>query len=400
LKKLELTALPWWLGFFLTVNLFLIPSQDKSPRFTDLIAIGLALWLLVRSHRRGLPALPLAALAVTNVSSLLWTIYAFSAGENSTMVEAARWVLAMPWALTLLICTETEEDRVRFAWGLTIGCAVNAMVVFMQYAGLDSLLKPLGIAIENADRQIFWANFRRLSGLHRQHAATASVTSLIAPASIYLYMRGRAGLWLPLTSLALAAGTLHLTFTRSPAAVIVGVLAVAFVTARQARRSVVLASMLFAVGLPALVVIGPPGGKARWGDSVSLEVNAGERVRATISALEISLENPQGLGVERGRIELVDRTAINATHNAFFQASLHLGLLVSLILTLTLLHMIWRLLDGGEAWTYLASLMALHLFGLFLFEEHLNNPTFIVLVGWLIAVSTQRISLRRSRAGA
>ncbi len=399
MKKLRLSAAPWWLGFFLTVNLFLLPTHDKSPRFTDLIAIGLGFWLLVRAHRRGIPALPLAALSVANLFPLIWTAYAFYTHEGSTLVEAARWLLAAPWALTLLLLTRSEEDRTRFAWGVAIGCAVNAGVVLMQYLGMDALLRPLGIATENADMQTYWAGFRRLSGLHRHHAATASVTSLIVPTTIYLYLRGRAGLWCPLIGLALAAATLHLTFTRSPFGVVVGVIAVAFFTSRQTRRSVILASILFAVGLPALVAVGPPGGKARWEDSLSLEANAGERVLATVAALEISIENPQGLGVERGRDELIDRTAINATHNAFFQASLHLGLLVSLILTLTLLHLIWRLVDGSSAWTYLSSLFALHLFGLFLFEEHLNNPTFVILVGWLIAVSTERLSLRRSPDG-
>jgi hypothetical protein len=394
----RLRSLPWWLGFFLTVNLFLIPSQDKSPRATDLIAVGLGLWLLLRSHRKGLPAMPLAALGITNLFPVMWLGYAIYTKEPATAVEAARWLIALPWGLGLLLLTETREDRAAFAWGIAAGCAVNAGVVFLQYAGFDALLRPLGIAIEDADRQAYWAGFRRFSGLHRHHAATAAVTSLMVPTTLYLYLRSRAGIWLPLVGLALVAGTLHLTFTRSPFVVLVGVMAVAFATARSMRRSVILGGLLLAIGLPILVVVGPPGGKARWEDPLSTEANAGERSLATIAALDISIQNPQGLGVKHGRDELIDRTAIGATHNAFFQVSLQLGLLLSIVLTLSLLHLIWRLLEGGGAWTYLASLMSVHLFGLFLFEEHLNNPTFIILTSWIIAVSARRIGWRRSPA--
>ena len=40
--------------------------------------------------------------------------------------------------------------------------------------------------------------------------------------------------------------------------------------------------------------------------------------------------------------------------------------------------------------SFLLSLLAFHLAGLFLFEEHLNNPTFVVLASWLVAAVTWR----------
>lgn len=389
----------FWLGVLVTVNLFLIPTRDASPRVTDLLGVGLALVLLVRAHRRGLPALPLSALAVANLLPLIWAAYALYTREVSTLVEAARWLLALPWAMSLLVLVEDRDDRGALAWGLAAGCAMNVAVVGMQYFGLNAPLRPLGIAIEDADFQHYWAGNTRLSGLHRHHAATAAVTSLLIPVSAFLYFRRAYGLWLPLVSLGLVAITLHLTFTRSPLVVTAATLAVAVLTSRQPRKSFVLAAVLAALAIPALLVIGPPGGKARWGDTLSLEANAGERVLSSVTAAKISIENPQGLGVKGGKDALIEETAMRATHNAFFQASLHLGLPLALALLVALLHWISVALLGGRPEVYLEALVGVHLFGLFLFEEHLNNPTFIILASWLIASSVRELSARRSLAG-
>jgi O-antigen ligase len=172
--------------------------------------------------------------------------------------------------------------------------------------------------------------------------------------------------------------------------VTVATVAVALVAARRAGRAAILAIVLAVIAIPAVVIIGPPGGKVRWSDSLSAGANVDERATSNRAALELIVENPFGLGVVRGQNKLIERSSISATHNAFLQAGLYIGLPMALILIVACCYQLWGLLHGVEHPTFWKALMAVHLIGLFLFEEHLNNPTFVILVSWMLALSAAR----------
>ena len=387
-------SMPWWLGFLLVVNLYLVPWSGNSPRGTDLLGVALGVWVLVRAHRRGVRALPLAALAAVNVFPIVWAFMAYLEGDRSTVILALRWVLAIPWALALVEVLRTPRDFERFAWGLIVGCGANVLVVVMQYLQLNALLRPLGISVSDQDMAIWVGEQTRLPGLHRHYGASSAVTSLIVPAALWLYLRGRHGLWLPLAALAGLAITLHLTFTRSPLVVTAVTCLLAVAAARVPRRSLVLTSILAALALPALIVIGPPGGAVRWTDTASFEANALERVQSTWVAFVLTIENPLGMGQEEARQAIADQAAVTATHNAFVQAGMLFGLPLALALLVALLHLAWGLTRGAASDAYLLALLAVHVTGLFLFEEHLNNPTFLVLASFAVAMSADRVGLR------
>jgi len=382
---------PIWLGFFLTVNLYLIPTSSGSPRLTDGIAVGLALWLLVLGHRRGLPAASLSILAIANALPLCWFAYALWTRDMGTVTQMARWLLAVPWALGLLEILREREEQQRFLWGLWLGGMANVGVVGMQYLGLEAPLRPLGISMADTETLRWYGAQARFSGLHRHYGASAAVASLLAPVSMVLYFSGRRGIWLPLVSLLGIGVVSHLTFTRSPAIATIVTVIVAILSSRRVGRSATLASCLLIVGIPALAIFGPPGGKVRWSDNLTAGANLRERATSNRAAAELIVENPFGLGVAQGRARLLERSSIPATHNAFLQAGLYVGLPLALILVLVCFHQMWGLLRGVDHSTYWKALLSVHLLGLFLFEEHLNNPTFVILVSWLVALSAARV---------
>lgn len=389
---------PAGLGFLLVVNLYAMPQAQNSPRLTDLLALVLALWLLVHVHRNGVPGFPLAVIALVALMPLGWAGYSLLQGDRTTFVIAFRWLLAVPWALALVVLAGDVPGRTRFMEGLFWGAAVNAAVVIMQYAGMDAPLRLLGISSTDSEVATWVADEVRLPGLHRHYGASSAVTSLIAPAALYLYLAGRRKIWLPLLALAALAITLQITYTRSPLLVTGVSVALALVCARRMRPLLALGTTLLVVAIPALLLIGPPGGKARWTDELSVQANASERFASTVAGAELALAHPLGMGVAQAQDELQSAVGIDATHNAFVQTAVFLGLPLAIVLLYAFLHHALRLGRGVHDPGFPLALLAVHVFGLFLFEEHLNNPTFVILASWLAAATAQRVLRPSSHA--
>ncbi len=382
-------AWPFLAGFFLSVNLYLMPGLASSPRATDLGGVLLGLWILARLVRGRQSMRHLAGVAAVALIPILWLFFSLLNGQLPTAVLTARWLLAVPWALALLLIPDHENRQYGFARGLLIGGLVNTLVIVLQQLGMQAQLQMIGLSSSGANYTEFVSHQLRIPGLHGQHNASSAVTSLMIPTGFFLYFRRRMGIaWLLGCILALLIA-LNLTSTRSPLVVTVATIGFASVRARRFKLSIALGVFLLGVIGPLVLVYGPPGGWSRWKDTQAMTSNATEREDSNWGALELSLDHPLGMGEVRGHELLAEKTGLPSTHDAFLQAALIWGLPFGLLLAAGVTAMIIRGSGQGRGVLFLPGLLAFHMAGLFMFEEHLNNPTFIILTLWLVALALQ-----------
>ncbi|HOX25385.1 MAG TPA: hypothetical protein PLL30_12570 [Candidatus Krumholzibacteria bacterium] len=380
----------WVAGLILMANLYLLPTVPASPRATDVGGIALAGWVLWRVVRGRQAVGPLALLAFAALWPLGWLVMSLFDGDAATTSQAARWLVAVPWAAALSALLTDQDCRRSFAWGLVWGGAVNVAVVLLQAMGFEGALQIVGLSTSDSAYYHYVGQMVRIPGLHGQHNASSTVVSLVVPATLYLYFRHRCPLAVPLGALAGFLVVLHLTSTRSPLVVAILTVGYAFVAARAFGRGFVIATVLLAVAVPLVVAYGPPGGWSRWRDAQAINVNADERLASTVNAAALSLDHPLGLGVTRGKEALYDRSGIRATHNAFLQAAVYLGLPLGLLILVSSITVTIRSLSAGSGPLFLPGLLAFHTAGVFMFEEHLNNPTFVILAAWFLVVAVAR----------
>ena len=390
--------LPLLAGFLLTANIYFMPWSASSPRGTDVFGMVFALWIVARLARGRQRPGPLVAAGLALIMPVVWLVLGVAAGDAATVVASARWLPAAAWAVALPALLPDAAAKDRFAWGMLAGCAVGVGVLMMQMAGLESLLRLVGLSSAGAAFHHYVGNSLRMPGLHGHHNASATVISLAVPVVMHLYFRGRCRL--PVVGLALLGflAAAHVTSTRGPVVAMIPTLAYAFVGARQAARGVLLGVGVMSVLLPLLVVVGPPGGWSRWRDPSAISANSNERFTSTAGAVDLAFNHPLGLGVTRGEDILFDRTGSSATHNAFAQAALKWGMPLALAVLLGVLGAVALGPLGAGRPHMLEGLLACQTAGVFMFEEHLNNPTFMILAMWMMVVTAT--ARRRGRAAA
>jgi hypothetical protein len=379
-------AVPWLLGFALVANVYLLPGSAGSPRLTDALGLVLACWLIRRLAGRGVPGPPLAALAVLAVPVAVWTVLAATSGRSATMLLGARWLLAVPWGLALAEVAATPESRRRLAWGLWWGLAANVAVLVAQNFGLLDLTARLGLAARDSiltDLDQFW----RYPGMHGHANASGAVVSLLAPVSLYLYLAAGARLWTPVVGILLLLAGGHITSSRAPLIIAVLVTLTCGAFSRRPVTTLRIGAALGAVVLPLLLWLGPPGGQVRWDDQGNVAINSGERLASNRIGLALVAETPLGRGVEASAEALTDALDNPSLHNAFLQLAAVFGLPVAAWVAWALLRNSAGLWGGPGAARWLTAALALQMFGLFFFEEHGNNPTFIILTAWMVTAA-------------
>lgn len=390
-------AIPWLLGFALVANVYLLPGSGASPRLTDALGLLLALWLVRRLAGRGVAGAPLAALAVLAAPVMVWTVLAATGGQSATMLLGARWLLAVPWGLALAEVATTGAGRRRLAWGLWWGLAANVAVLVAQNFGLLDLTARLGLAARDSvlsDLDQFW----RYPGMHGHANASGAVVSLLAPVSLYLYLAEGAPLWTPLVGILLLLAGGHITSSRSPLIIALLVSLACGALSRRPVATLRIGATLAVVVLPLLLWLGPPGGQVRWEDQGNVAVNGGERLASNRVGLELIAERPLGRGVEASAEALIDALDNPSMHNAFLQLAAVFGLPMAAWVAWALLRNSAGLWSGPDAARWLTGALALQTLGLFFFEEHGNNPTFIVLTAWLVAAAAPRRADREETA--
>ncbi len=390
-------AVPWLLGFALVANVYLAPGAAASPRLTDALGLALALRLLRRLAGRGVAGAPLAALAILAAPVAVWTVLAATSGRSATLLLGARWLLAVPWAMALVEAAATGSGRRRLAWGLWWGLAANVAVLAAQSVGLLDLTARLGLAARDSvlsDLDQFW----RYPGMHGHANASSAVVSLLAPVSLYLYLAAGARLWTPIAGILLLLGGGHITSSRSPLIIALLVTLACGAFSRRPVATLRVGAALGAVVLPLLIWLGPPGGQVRWEDQGNVAVNSGERLASNRVGLALIAETPLGRGVEASAEALTDALDNPSMHNAFLQLAAVFGLPVAAWVAWALLRNAAALWGGPGSARWLAAGLALQTFGLFFFEEHANNPTFMVLAAWMVAAAAPRGAAPEERA--
>ncbi len=379
-------AVAWLLGFFLVADVYLWPGSAASPRAFDVIALVGAVWLGRRLLSRGAPAAPLASLLVMACPVVVWAAIAATSGRVATLLMALRWLLAVPWGMALATAASNPATRRQLAWGMWWGLVTNIAVLAMQYANQLDLTRALGLAAHDSvlsDLEISW----RYPGLHGHANASTAVASLIAPVSGWLYVTGAARAWVPAASVLLLLGAGHVTSTRSPLVIAAATVIAMLLCARRAAL-VLRAGIAFALLIaPFWLWLGPPGGQARWEDEGNIAVNTVERLASNRIGLGLALAHPLGVGVERSAAALEDALDLPSMHNALLQVSAVFGFPVAIWLLVPMIILVARLPRGPAAPRALESALALQTLGLFFFEEHGNNPTFIALIAWFVAAA-------------
>ncbi len=388
---------PWLLGFFLIANVYLFPFLKQTPRVTDALSIVLALWLLWRFVTTGLRTEPVIALLVFSAIPLLWGIYASTTGDTSTVVLSVRWLLSVPWGYALFTAAREPQWRTSLIWGLWCGCVASATVLPFQFYGFLNLTQKFGLAAQ--DTALTWVNVMlfRAPGVEGHPNGSAAIISLAVPLGLYLYGAQRARIWIVIVSLGVLLAAAQFTETRSIVLVSAVTILVTLTRYKSSAHLLSATALLMYVGLPLLYWLGPPGGWDRWVSHRNIEHNMSERLLSNVGALQVALEHPLGLGIEAGRRVLQNETSISSTHNAFLQVAVVYGAILAATLALLILVLALQIFTSLKAAGALETMLALQMFGLFLFEAHFNSPTFVILTSWLVATGAVRIgaTLRR-----
>lgn len=377
----------WALGFFVMVNLYVLPSHPRSPRVSDVVGLLLGIGSCFHLARSGVSRSRFAISSMLLAFPALWAIIGLVKNDVNTVVQSIRWGLALPWAWVLERGWLRKVFREAFMRGLFWGAGLNVLVLVMQAAGLDELTRSLGLAALDEVAPSVHGRIR-LSGVHGHPNASMGVISLVIPAALALTLgMRRSQAWLIAAVGMLFVGS-SFTLTRSPLLVSAFSLAIGLLLNLRYRKTLVSALTIVVLGSLALLTGGPPGGWERWLDASNVANSLG-RVATNVEAMKLLLLHPLGVG------DSVRTAALGATHNAFLQVGLVFGLPFAIFLTTGLAFASLRSLRKE---TRTIGMLAVHVFGLFLWEDHLNNPTFIVLSSWLLVSGL--LSSRRSVTAA
>lgn len=378
------------LGFFLPLNVYLIPWTARTPRAVDVLGLILAAVLIVSllQHRRmkRQSVLKVYTLLLLLVP-LLW--HSLMSSVSGTAVYATRWLIAVIWGIVIWNLSQNNHSRVTFFNGMLAGCTACLGVTILQFAGLFEFTQSVGLAPQDSVDDVSFHSIWRVPGLEKNVNGSAAVISLALPAAIGLVEEKRISRkWVFIILGVVVLGS-AITLNRSSFLVSSTTLVAWLFLSKSEWISGYTKFAVVALVLVGIVIYGPPGGWERWGDleNLSRSDNVQVRVETTISSAILAAENPLGMGIDY-KAELAERTmSVNGTtHNAFTQIALRGGWPIALFVLFKLGFGALLLLRRSniEGW------ISLHLLGLFLFEEYLSNMTIMIVVAWLMLRSSDK----------
>lgn len=391
-------------GLALPFNLILHSAAGQDLRLLDLICaalVPLALWFCL--HRLNLLLTLLALGLLFVLPTLVQAIMLLDRqGDYRDFVFPFRFLLALSLCAAVTPLLESARNRAWFAAGLALGCCLNVVPLVFQSLGLHETMVTLGLAPSELVIPV-WDIEQRPPGLHGHANATSAVVSLAIPVAAFMATRRRQWWLLPAAVVALLACS-YFTETRSAVAVSLVTLGLALALwYRSDRLLLLLPSIALAALLTMGWVEGPllPESFARLGTAGA---NLAERLTTIATGLRLAFEHPLGMGRTLGEAALHDLTGVRAIHNAIVWLGLSVGLVPAIFALVALLGASAQARSPGAAG--LRGLLALHLLGLSLFEDHFQNQTFLGLLilligGWLVErLGGSRKHDRRFAAGA
>ncbi len=380
------TAVTFICALTLPFNIILFSASGYDFRMLDLLGVALVP-LAARAcfHRinymltmliLGLVfALPFLAHALILLRDL---------GDYRDFVFPIRFLLALSFCAALTPLLEKAHNLSWFAAGLCLGCCLCVVPLVFQSLGQNDTMVAVGLAPSELAIPP-WQVQQRPPGLHGHANATSAVISLGIPVATFMATRQQR-YWL----LAFAVGALlacsYYTETRS--AVAISLATMGFALAISCRTDKVLL-LLPMVALAALLAVGFAEGPVLPKSFVradTADANLTERLTTTTTGLRLALEHPLGSGRTLGELAVHERTGVQAFHNALIWLGVAAGLVPMILTAGALLGAATQTAQPGI--TGLRGLLALHLLGLCMFEDHFQNQTFIVVLilvvgGWL-----------------
>jgi len=303
--------------------------------------------------------------------------------QDGTTVFAIRWIVAVLWAGAIWTITMDDQTRSFFFKSMLAGCIGCVAVIILQFVGFLELTQQVGLSPKDSVDDVEFLSIWRVPGMEKHVNGSAAVVSLAVPVTIGLLEEKRLGRKWLLIILGLVAVSAAMTLNRSSILVTAATL-VAWVMLSKSRWITGWTRFwVVAVAVVALLIYGPPGGWERWSDLFNLgqSSNVKVRVETTLEAARLAMLHPFGMGLEYTEI-LRQNAGVGsgATHNAFLQIALRGGWPIFFAILIKLGYAAMMLFRRS----YLEGWVALHLFGLFFFEEYLSNFTIVILVVWLL----------------
>jgi hypothetical protein len=372
------------LGFVILFNPYLVPGADSAPRLTDLIGAGLwvllVVWLLTG---RAVNTQVLGRLAMVFVLVSLWILRDVMRFGIMPSVGQIRWILAISQGYFLWYLARNPETRYPLVLGLVWGAVGNLGVVLVQWFGYTDLTVSLGLASARFEQR--WAKVGgvievRPFGMWGHPNGSAGIITLGFPLILGLIDEGRLKIHWLLGGLLISFAASALTLTRSGMIVTALIFPVWALGAQQTmRQRTIRFGAILMLGMIA-AIIGPPGGWERWTDK-GTAANKGERLEATVVALDLALSNPLGLGADYSALLTRVTGGIPATHNAWMFLALVAGLPLTLFMMVSVVKHFATLLTrrSVEGW------LAFGMIGLFFFEEYFRAVVFQILGLWMVA---------------
>lgn len=362
--------LVFFVGLVTTFNPLV--SLGTLVRVTDLLGLLLAPAVLLRLAVGRCQARTFVFLVLLLAGISVWTAVDVSRGEIPRL--PIRWLSAMIIALAAALMIRDLGSSRDFMAGLLVGALLSLLVLFLQFS---SDLRSFGpVLFEDPDAKLvyFGHGDLRAVGLYGHPNASAAVVALALPTAVVL-SRGR--LVGDMVGWGAVVGAYLLTVTR--AAVLVSALVWTVLSARLAPRRLVAGALAVVV---AILVVGPPGGWERWDDPTELAANGSDRLRTTTEAARIVLLHPVSSGTSFG--SEVGQAKFFSVHNAFVQTGLYLGILAPpFFIGAVVAGILW--MRRSEP----VGALSLQVAGLFMFENHLVNVTFVIILLFIVVIQLE-----------
>ncbi|MBP2659992.1 MAG: hypothetical protein H6Q69_3024 [Firmicutes bacterium] len=372
MKKQSVNNTLWFLlGFLVFFNFYIVMIPiAKPPRVTDIIGclfivlMFLRLNTIMKMKFHIFDFLYLAAMS-------LWLLKDIIITGPGSLIITFRWIMAFMVGLVIARLPPQSTYRYKVLVGMIFGAAANIVVIILQICGYFDSMVALGFGSKDS----WYANIGssiRYAGLFEYPNALALVTSISLPLSLGLVQEFRKPFWVVIAGFCITALGCGLTYTRAP--FIVSCLLMLIWLLNGQKKQTIRKVLVVCAIMSIVLLFGMPGGEDRWSDTAYMENNKDDRLASNMDGLGLLINNSFGLGA------LFKDQVSFAVHNAYLQLGLMAGIPFLGFTMIQIFRAIQKSISLKRSELWVALTLALNFF----FEEHLTNPTIIILLMWII----------------